>query len=205
MATPPWVHIDHAGLVARIRPARRDFGWAGFMAALAVLWSLITIGGLISDGLDWNWLCIAVFNPLLWFLAVMMVWGLGTRTELRLAADGLSITTWRFGIASRRRFDLAQLMVEPVYTEGSKGTTHTWLRLTQTGEPATREAQFWLPGGTNLRERAGAKAELAWMTEQLNAATAIARRLPPPDPGAQDPELAGLLAQIGARRHPTRD
>jgi hypothetical protein len=138
---PAWASVDLAGLTVLIVPTARDAAWWLFLAAVTVFWTGISCYGLVSDGLECATIVIASFNPLMWFLTIGMGLDLITRRELRLAADGLTITTTRFGIPSRQKIPLAGLVVTANHVDGSKGYTNTSVTLQQPGPPP-QEAVF---------------------------------------------------------------
>lgn len=195
MSRPPWVVLDHAGWVVRTAPTAGDAAAALGIALLAAVWSALVCLGTASAGpgdgaaLACGW----VLVPFLGLLAAGMVGSLFVRRELRLRADGVILTTTRFGIPSRIALPLRTLSVEGGQLEGSRGRTHVWVELVSGEGGAPRRARMPLPDGAWYTDRPRVLRERDWLVDALRAAAEAARALP--DGAAPTPEALRALVE----------
>lgn len=185
--------VDHAGLVARFTPRRRDVGAALGISLLAGVWNALMCFGTATQGLDCAIAGMWTFVPFLWFLAIGMTASLATRRELRLMADGVVLTVTRFGIPRRTRLPLRGLTVKPGRLEGSRGTLHLWLDLEGTVDGRPVRAHLPLPDGSGPREQVVVAADQRWLIDVLGRAIAAAEASP--DGATAPPEALRALLE----------
>lgn len=191
MAPPAFVEIDHAGLIARLRPRPRDYGWWLVLATTLIVWTTILSCGSAAEGLDATLLCMWAITPLFGGLVLLMGLELCTRRQLRLSADGVVVRTWCLGVERCRRFALRELQIQAHHTLGGRGGTVTVLELS---DPGGQRVRLPLPGGLTLPERQPALDDLAWMAQTLQRAADAAAASPQATLSA--PELQRILGPL---------
>ncbi|MEZ4369159.1 MAG: hypothetical protein R2939_23170 [Kofleriaceae bacterium] len=165
---PRWITLTAEGWVGDLSGDARDRRAAGAIAAVAVGWTALVVGGAMAGATPA--LVIGVVTvPLAWWLAISM-WR-DARTVRRLVVDGGRL---RFEVAPPRRapraveLALAGCDVGGWTTRGAKGWTSVGVRLTPAGDGAAPLA-ITLPGGHHSAERAAAEAGRAWVEADLAA------------------------------------
>lgn len=199
---PPWVSLDHAGLVARYGRTRQErFTWLG-LVVIATVWTAVVCGGLYDSGASSHQVGpFALGIPFFWMLVAGLAPHLLEARELRLTADGLSYDRRLFGWRRHTYLALRHLSVDRSHTFDNKGGTTVGLHVSET-RPGERRKYLWvaLPGGLYEHEREQVMAGMEFMASTLERAIEQARSAPGEDDAAQREALGALLHSLHRER-----